>query len=139
MARRSFSKVQLLGFIGNALELRSSNGGKNFVRFQVATTEVWGTGDDRKERTEWSSVVAFGKSAEILCEHTRKGSYILIDGRLRTESYQVQGEAKPRYQTNVVVDEFVFLDKPDNQNAPTEAPPAIDNSDDIPFEDAARS
>jgi len=134
MARRSFSKAQLVGFIGNALELRSSNGGKNFVRFQVATTEVWGTGDDRKERTEWTSVVAFGKSAEILCEHGRKGSYILIDGRLRTESYQVQGEEKPRYQTNVVVDEFIFLDKPDNQRAPTEAPPAIDSSDDIPFD-----
>lgn len=133
MARRCLNEVKLIGFIGNALELKSGNGGTNYVRFQLATTDIRGTGEDKKEFTQWHGVVAFGKTAEILCEHARKGSYIFLEGSLRYDSYQVQGEEKPRWQTSIYVEEFIFLDKPDNQRAPTEAPPAIDNDDPIPF------
>ncbi|KAF1702833.1 single-stranded DNA-binding protein [Pseudoxanthomonas kaohsiungensis] len=133
MARRTKNSVELICFVGEPIELKTGRSGNSYARFSVATTEVWGTGDQRQERTEWTTVTAFGKTAENLAKYGRKGGYLQIEGSLRTDKYQVEGESKPRYSTYVVVEEFILLDKPEG-GAPAGDPPAKDpNSDDIPF------
>ena len=99
------NRVTILGRLGRDPEVRTFNNGGRIVNLRVATSETWRdkqTGE-RKEDTEWHSVSitneAVGKIAE---QYLRKGSEVLIEGKLKTRKWQDQSW-QDRYSTEIVV------------------------------------
>ncbi|WP_437666850.1 single-stranded DNA-binding protein [Sorangium sp. So ce1182] len=100
------NKVFLLGNLGEDSELHFTQGGQAVLNFRMATAESWLDKDgERKERTEWHSVVVWGKRAEALERYLLKGSKVLVEGKLRTSSYEDK-EGIKRYKTEVHTDEL---------------------------------
>lgn len=86
----NLNKVMLIGHLGADPEIRYMPNGKAVVNLRLATSESWKdkqTGD-KQERTEWHSVVAYDKLAEIIGEWLRKGSPVYIEGKLQTRKWQ---------------------------------------------------
>jgi len=132
----SVNKVILIGNLGRDPELRYTQGGQPVCNFSIATTERWGKGDDRKEKTEWHNVVIWGKRAEVAAEYMKKGSKVYVEGRLQTRKWQDK-EGNDRYTTEIVVNDFQFLDRKttteDIQKLPGEPITDPIDDEDIPF------
>lgn len=102
---RGVNKVILIGNLGGDPELRHTDSGTPVANFSLATN--WKTANG--EGVEWHRIVAWDKAAEILDEYVSKGDPLYVEGRLQTRSYKVDGEEKPRFMTEVVVERFNFL------------------------------
>jgi single-strand DNA-binding protein len=113
------NKVLLLGNLGNDPELRQTSGGQPVLTFNLATSESYldreGT---RQQRTEWHRAVVWGKRAEALHRLLKKGSCVLVEGGLRTRSYEKEGQK--RYITEINVRELCFA-----SSRPSAPPPPI--------------
>ncbi len=99
------NRVILIGNLGADPEIRSLPSGDSVANLRIATSETWkdkNTGE-KQERTEWHSVVFFGKLAEVAQKYLRKGSKIYVEGKLRTRKWQDK-DGQDRYSTEVVVD-----------------------------------
>ena len=103
------NKVQLIGNLGNAPEIKTTTGGKKVARFNIATNEVYrnAKGDKVKETT-WHNIVAWGKVAGIVEKYLNKGSEIAIEGKLISRSYTDKDGIK-KYITEVQVNELLML------------------------------
>ena len=102
----SLNKVTLIGNLGAHPEARSLNNGGEVVNLRVATTESWGKGDDRKERTEWHNVVIFNEGlGKVAKSYLHKGSKVYLEGQLQTRKWTDQSGAD-RYTTEVVLQKF---------------------------------
>src|SRR5689334_6716630 len=102
MAGGGVNKVILIGNLGQDPELRYTPGGAAVANLRIATNEAWTDKNGQKqERTEWHSVVMWGKQAEIVKQYLAKGRQIYIEGRLQTRSWQDK-EGNKRYSTEVV-------------------------------------
>jgi single-strand DNA-binding protein len=107
----SLNRVTLIGNIGKDPELRYTTSGQAVASFSLATTDKFKSKNGQyEERTEWHSIVIFGKQAELLAEYTHKGSALLVEGRLQTRKWQDK-DGKDRYSTEIVSDHFQMLDK----------------------------
>lgn len=96
-----FNKVMLLGNLGADPELRYGQNGGMALSFRMATNESWLDKDRQlQERTEWHNVVIFGGRAETLSRVLMKGTGVVVEGALRTSSYEKDGQKK--YKTEVV-------------------------------------
>lgn len=94
------NKVILLGALGADPELKSTQSGQSVLKLRLATSEKYKDKDDKwQERAEWHSCTVWGKRAEGLAKILVKGSQILVEGSLRTSSYEKDGEK--RYKTEV--------------------------------------
>ena len=104
----SVNKVILIGNLGKDPEVRRTQNGDAIVNLRIATTENWKDkmSGERKERTEWHSVVIFnenlGRVAEQYC---KKGSKVYIEGQLQTRKWQDQS-GQDRYSTEIVLQRF---------------------------------
>jgi single-strand DNA-binding protein len=152
MASRGINKVILIGNLGQDPEMRSFASGDAVCNIRVATSETWkdkNTGEPQ-ERTEWHTVVAYRRLAEIMGQYLKKGSKVYIEGKLRTRKWQDQ-QGADRYTTEVVADEMQMLDSrggsgdfggssrsaggPPRSAPRNDAPPPSNDGfdDDIPF------
>jgi single-strand DNA-binding protein len=105
------NRVQLIGHIGQDPEIINLDGGKKLAKLRLATNDSYTKADGtRVEDTQWHNLVAWGKSAEIVEKILAKGKQVGIDGKLVNRSYENK-EGDKRYVTEVVVNEFVLLDK----------------------------
>lgn len=96
------NKVMLLGNLGADPELRMTPNGQAVLKLRLATSESYmDRNRQRQERTEWHSVVIWGKRAEALSRILAKGSRIFIEGGLRTSSYDDR-DGNKRYRTEIV-------------------------------------
>jgi len=107
----SMNKVFLLGNLGADPELREFDGNSK-LRFRLATSRSWRDKDtgERREQTEWHTLTMWGKRAEALAGFLAKGSRVMVEGRLETRSYQVEGVN--RYVTEVKVEDLYFAGGP---------------------------
>jgi single-strand DNA-binding protein len=95
------NKVMLIGNLGADPELRATSGGDAVLKLRLATTESYlDKNKVKQERTEWHSVVIWGKRAEALSKFLSKGSRLYIEGGIRTSSYEKDGEKKFRTEVN---------------------------------------
>lgn len=100
------NRVMLLGNLGADPELKQTNGGV-VLKLRVATTESYvDKNNARQERTEWHSVVLFGKRADALARIMTKGERVFVEGRVSTSSYEKDGEK--RYRTDVVATNIIL-------------------------------
>lgn len=117
------NRVMLLGNLGADPELRFGQSAEQAVlRLRLATTESYfdRRTNERKERTDWHSVVVFGKRGEALQKILAKGSTIFVEGRLQTSSYEKDGQK--HYRTDVVANNVILAGRGAGAGAGTGAP-----------------
>lgn len=126
----SVNKVTIIGNLGADPEVRRMGSGDPVVNLRVACTDSWRdkSSGERKERTEWVSVVIFNEGlAKVAEAYLRKGSKVYLEGALQTRKWQDQAGAD-RYSTEVVLQKFrgelVLLDgkQPDSGQQPKPEP-----------------
>lgn len=131
------NKVMIIGRLGADPELRYTQAGQPICSLRVATDESYTDKDgNRVERTEWHSVVAFGKTADHCNQFLHKGSLVYVEGKLSTRKWQDQN-GHDRYTTEIRADHVQFLEKRENgPQKPAQRKERGDeqnNMDDIPF------
>ena len=104
----SLNKVMVIGNLGRDPEVRHTQGGTTVANFSVATTEGRGSGEERKEYTEWHRVVVWGQQAETCGKYLTKGRQVYVEGRLQTRVYE-DNEGVKRQATEIVAREVKFL------------------------------
>ncbi len=105
----SVNKVILIGNLGRDPETRYTTGGDAVTNLRIATTETWkDKSGEKQEKTEWHTVVLFGRQAEIAAEYLKKGRPVYIEGRLQTRKY-TDKEGVEKYSTEVVGDRMQLL------------------------------
>src|SRR5262245_66421468 len=106
--KEGLNRVMLLGNLGQDPELRMTPNGQAVLKMRLATTESYlDRNKVRQERTEWHSVVVWGKRAEALSKFLTKGSRLFIEGGLRTSSYDDK-EGNKRYRTEIVANNIIL-------------------------------
>ncbi len=106
------NKVILIGNLGADPEIRHLQNGVSVANFRIATSETYkdkNTGEKR-EQTEWHSIVAWRGLAEITEKYLKKGSKVYVEGKLRTRKWEKDGI--DRYTTEIMADEMTLLDRP---------------------------
>ena len=105
----SVNKVILIGNLGRDPETRYTTGGDAVTNLRIATTEAWkDKSGEKQEKTEWHTVVLFGRQAEIAGEYLKKGRPVYIEGRLQTRKW-TDKEGVEKYSTEVVADRMQLL------------------------------
>lgn len=108
------NRVSLLGNLGSGPELRETiHSGKSVCNFRMATNTSYGRGEHRRDRTEWHSVVAWGRLAEMCAEFLGKSSRVYVEGHLQTRRWE-DSRGIDRKTTEIVADKIVFLDRRDD-------------------------
>ena len=104
----SVNKVILIGNLGKDPEIRTLNSGDRVANLRIATSEQWrdkATGE-RKEKTEWHSVVIFNENIVKVAEnYLKKGSTVYIEGSLQTRKY-TDAQGVEKYSTEIVLQRF---------------------------------
>ncbi len=149
----SLNRVTLLGNLGADPEIRHLPSGIPVANFRMATTESYKdkTTGEKRDQTEWHSIVAWRGLAEIAEKYVKKGSKVYIEGKLRTRQWQDK-DGVQRYSTEIQADQMILLDRPSGDrsggdaqaapaqrqtagasaSSPTAAPPE-EEMDDLPF------
>lgn len=95
-----------IGNVGKDPEIRTTQDGKIIASFSIGISETWkdkNTGE-RKSKTEWVNISAFGGVASVVQNYVKKGSKVYVEGSLQTREYEKNGEK--RYATQVVLQGF---------------------------------
>lgn len=101
------NKALIIGNLTRDPELRSLPSGIQVATFSVATNRVWKDKDGvRQENTDFHNVVVFGRQAETTAQYLKKGSMVLVEGRMQTRSWEQEGVKK--YRTEIVADRVQF-------------------------------
>ena len=128
------NKVMLIGNLGADPEMRYTANGSAVTSFRMAVSRSYGGGDgERREETEWFSVVAWNKLAELLGQHLQKGRRVYVEGRLSTRSWDGP-DGQKRYRTEVIANQVLFLDRPQAGALPDAGVGGDMDPDEIPFE-----
>ena len=105
----NFNKVILVGNLTRDPELRYTQAGKAVARMRLAVNRRW-TNDqgESQEETSFFNVTAFDKQAETVCKYLEKGAPMLVDGRMRSRSYE-DAEGNRCESVEVILENFQFL------------------------------
>lgn len=100
----NLNKVIIIGNLAADPELRTTTSGKSVCNFRIATNRIWkdSAGQQQKE-TEFHTIIAWGRLAEITSQYLTKGALAMIEGRLRTRSWQDKSGNK-RYTTEIIAE-----------------------------------
>ena len=105
----SVNKAILVGNLGQDPELRYTRSEMAVTTLRIATTDSYRRdGDDSEPKTEWHSVVVFGKTAENCCNFLSKGRQVYVEGRIQTRKW-TDKEGNDRYSTEIVANTVQFL------------------------------
>ena len=121
----SLNRVFLIGNCGGEPQMKTFASGNKVAQITLATSERYkDRNGEQKEDTEWHSVQAFGKLADVVERFVRKGMLLYVDGKIRTRSYEADG--RTIYRTEIVADHIQMLDRPQGNR------PALGPDDDLP-------
>ena len=155
----SYNKIILVGNLTRDIELRYAQSGSAIAKTAIATSRKFTLNGEKKEETCFVDITFFGRSGEIANQYLRKGSKILVEGRLQFEQWVDQTSGQKRSKHSVIVETMQMLDSRgdsgsqgnseynDGSNSgygggynaapapkPAYTPPKIDiNEDEIPF------
>lgn len=123
---KGLNKVQLIGNLGKDPEIRYTPEGKQVAKFSMAANRTFKNKEGESiDDTQWFNIEAWSGLAKVIEDHLTQGDRIYIEGRLKTESYEKDGETK--YFTKVVAREMIMLG-----SFSSNGDDALDE-DDIPF------
>lgn len=120
----SINTVTLHGNLGDAPELKTSAGGKQYCNLSIATQDGWG----ENKKTNWHRCTAFGKPAELIAKYVNKGDEIVIQGSIDYNKHE------DKYFTSILINSFSFCRN--NQNQPSDvvqAHPEQEEDSGLPF------
>jgi single-strand DNA-binding protein len=151
----NFNKVILAGNLTRDPELRYTPKGTAIAKIGLAINRKWRSeSGEMKEETTFVDVDAFGKTAETIGQYLKKGRPILVEGRLRYETWDDKQTGQKRSKLGVIMDSFQFMDSgnrggeneggapaPRSRPAPAASAPAAEpvegdaphEGDDVPF------
>ncbi len=110
----NINHAQILGNLTRDPELRQTKSGQDVCSFSVATNREWKNKDGEKQKeVEYHNMVAWGKTGELVAQYMKKGSQILVEGRLQTTTWEDKDGTK-RYKTEIVAESIQFGNKPRN-------------------------
>src|SRR5215471_17249947 len=120
----SVNKVILVGNLGRDPETRYTTSGDAVTNIRLATTDTWkDKNGEKQEKTEWHTVVFFGRQAEIAGEYLKKGKQVYVEGRLQTRKWQDK-EGQDRYSTEIVAERMQMLGSREGGSASMSEEPA---------------
>ncbi len=147
----NLNKAFIFGNLTRDPELRQTTSGQAVCGFGVATNRFYTDSSGQKQKqTEFHNVVAFGRNAEIVNQYLRKGSSVLVEGRIQTRNWQDQ-QGNKHWKTEIIAERIQLgprasttpaeAEKPANEQKPQDTTPVIDleeergeiNIKDIPF------
>ena len=103
------NKVQLIGNLGNAPEVKNTEKGKKLAKFSIATNETYYNAKGEKvTETQWHNLIAWGKVAEVAEKYLNKGSEVAIEGKLMNSNY-TDKDGNKRYYTEIQVHELLLI------------------------------
>ncbi|HPW66524.1 MAG TPA: single-stranded DNA-binding protein [Salinivirgaceae bacterium] len=141
----SLNKVILLGRVGKDPDIRHFET-NSVANFSLATNERY---RDRtgtlQERTDWHNIVVGGRLAKVVEDYVKKGTQLMIEGKIRTRKYESQGQ--DRYITEIITERLVLLARPQGVDSRSQQGPqdsmdsfssdevvdSMDIGDDLPF------
>ena len=133
----SVNRIIIIGNLGSEPEMRFTPNGRPVTSFSAATNRRYTTSEgERREETEWFTVVTWGRLAEQCNQFLTKGRLVYVEGRLRTHSWEGQ-DGQRRTRNEIVADRVSFLDR--QATAPLQEDKAAEGGidelepDDIPF------
>lgn len=132
-----FNKVILIGRLTKEPELRNTQTGKSVVSASLATSKKWKDKDGQlQEKTEFHNLVVW-QGAEAFAQYLNKGSKVAIEGELQTRNWDDPKSGTKKYTTEVVVNNFIFLDSKKQAEGSTtnEIKTNNNNEDEIKIED----
>jgi single-strand DNA-binding protein len=106
---KGVNKVILLGNVGKDPEIRATQGGTTVASFSLATADRQKQGEEWVDKTEWHNVVAFQRTAEVIRNYVKKGSQLLIEGKLQTRSWDEKESGQKKYRTEIIVNDLTLL------------------------------
>jgi len=110
-AMLSLNKVMIIGNVGTEPEMRFTPNGNPVTTFRVATNRVYTTPEgERKQETEWFTVVAWNRLAENCNQFLTKGQRVYAEGRLHTSAWEGQ-DGQRHSRTEVIANRVLFLDR----------------------------
>jgi single-strand DNA-binding protein len=114
----SLNKVMLIGNVGKDPEMRFTPSGSPVTSFSVATNRTYSTSEgEKKQETEWFSVVTWSKLAELCNQFLTKGKLVYVEGRLQTRTWD-SPDGQKHSRTEVVANQVLFLDRSGAPGAP---------------------
>jgi len=124
------NKVMLIGNLGTDPEMRYTANGNAVTTFRIACNRSWtGPDGERKEETDWFSVVTWDKLAETCSQFLQKGRRAYVEGRLKTRSWEGP-DGQRRFRTEVIATTVLFLDRA--QAAPMSEDAAAPELEELP-------
>jgi single-strand DNA-binding protein len=149
----SFNKVILAGNLTRDPELRYTPKGSAVANFSLAVNRTWKTeSGESKEEVSFIEIEAWGRQGEVIAQYMRKGRPLLVEGRLKQDTWEDKNTHQKQSKLKVVLEGFSFIDSkgPEGGAAPSDAPrrpapaakppapseggePAAPEEDDVPF------
>lgn len=103
------NKAILIGNLTRDPEIKSLPSGMKVCSFSIATNRVWKDKNGaRQESADYHNVVVFGRQAETVAQYMKKGSSILVEGRMQTRSWDDKTSGEKKYRTEVIADRTQF-------------------------------
>lgn len=140
----SFNKVILAGNLTHDPELRYTPKGTAVAKLRLAINRVYNTeSGEKKEEVTYVDVDAFARQAEVISQYLKKGRPILVEGRLRLDTWDDKQTGQKRSKLNVVLESFQFLDSgrsgENSAGAPAAPRPRASNPAPAPAEASGES
>ena len=105
-----FNKIILVGNLTRDIELRYAQSGSAIAKTAIATSRKFTVNGEKKEETCFVDITFFGRSGEVANQYLRKGSKILVEGRLQFEQWVDQASGQKRSKHSVIVETMQMLD-----------------------------
>ncbi len=119
------NKIMVIGNLGTDPEMRYTPNGNAVTSFRLATSRTYTAGGERREETEWFTIVAWNQLAELCNQYLTKGRRIYAEGRLKSDTW-TGNDGQTRFRNEIVANQVLFLDSgaPAEAGAADEAAPA---------------
>ena len=131
------NKIMIIGNLGTDPEMRYTPSGKPVTSFRVAVNTTFRARDgERQDDTEWFTVVAWDRLAELVNQYLSKGRRAYIEGRFKSRRWEGQ-DGEPRFANEIIATSVLFLDRGgdsvDEGPAEENDPSMPTEAEDLPF------
>jgi single-strand DNA-binding protein len=127
------NKIMVIGNLGTDPEMRYTPSGHAVTSFRLATTRFYNTPEgERRQETEWFTVVTWDRLAEQCNQYLSKGRRAYVEGRLRSRSWEGR-DGQVRFVNEIVANRVLFLDQPPELPVEEEVPGPPTEPDELPF------
>lgn len=129
---RGLNKAMIIGNLGGDPEMRYTPSGKPLTKFQLASNRNWISAEgERKTETEWFTIIAWGKLAEICNQYLTKGQQVYIEGRIHTRKWKDEG-GNSHSSVEITAQEMLMVGGRSDDSEPEDGS-EVDPEEDFPF------